>query len=105
MISMYCAYPQIVMQTKSKTWKVTQTHDNGMTSAMEALSTDPSVKMDVDCDEGGDVLKVEEIIRPMPSPNQLKYLNLISSTSARLGRSIAELFGLLVKVNCHMNTF
>jgi hypothetical protein len=88
------------MQTKSKTWKIIQTSDNGMTSAMEALSTDPSWKMDIDPEDAYDLtIKAEQVVRPVPTPNQLKCINPLLFTASRLSRTITELLALLVKVS------
>ncbi|XP_076681578.1 HECT, UBA and WWE domain containing E3 ubiquitin protein ligase 1 isoform X3 [Andrena cerasifolii] len=66
---------------------------NGMTTAMEALSTDPPpVPMEVD-----DKPNVGTG-RASPSSHQLKYIKPLLGASSRLGRALAELFGLLVKL-------
>lgn len=71
---------------------------NGMTTAMEALSTNPTLNMEVD----GEVTptpgtsKKEE--KSPPTSHQLKYIKPLLGSSSRLGRALAELFGLLVKL-------
>ncbi|XP_046484252.1 E3 ubiquitin-protein ligase HUWE1 isoform X1 [Neodiprion pinetum] len=91
----------------SSSWAATTSSDmgsNGMTTAMEALSTDPPpVSMEV--------IKTQELIalrvddkpssvtgRTSPSTHQLKYIKPLLGASSRLGRALAELFGLLVKL-------
>ncbi|XP_033329504.2 HECT, UBA and WWE domain containing E3 ubiquitin protein ligase 1 isoform X3 [Megalopta genalis] len=67
---------------------------NGMTTAMEALSTDPPpVPMEVD-----DNKPSASAGRVSPSSYQLKYIKPLLGASSRLGRALAELFGLLVKL-------
>lgn len=64
-----------------------------MTTAMEALSTDPPpVPMEVD---DKPTVSTE---RTSPSSHQLKYIKPLLGASSRLGRALAELFGLLVKL-------
>ncbi|XP_057320129.1 E3 ubiquitin-protein ligase HUWE1-like isoform X1 [Microplitis mediator] len=66
---------------------------NGMTTAMEALSTDPPpVSMEVDDKPS------TSTGRASPSAHQLKYIKPLLGASSRLGRALAELFGLLVKL-------
>ncbi|XP_076294389.1 HECT, UBA and WWE domain containing E3 ubiquitin protein ligase 1 isoform X2 [Lasioglossum baleicum] len=66
---------------------------NGMTTAMEALSTDPPpVPMEVDDKPSASAGRVS------PSSYQLKYIKPLLGASSRLGRALAELFGLLVKL-------
>ncbi|XP_048511685.1 E3 ubiquitin-protein ligase HUWE1 isoform X4 [Athalia rosae] len=91
----------------SSSWAATTSSDmgsNGMTTAMEALSTDPPpVSMEV--------IKIRDLIAPRvddkpgsvtgrtsPSTHQLKYIKPLLGASSRLGRALAELFGLLVKL-------
>lgn len=66
---------------------------NGMTTAMEALSTDPPpVSMEIDDKP------TTSTGRTSPSAHQLKYIKPLLGASSRLGRALAELFGLLVKL-------
>lgn len=58
-------------------------------SAMEALTTNPQTSMDVD---------VEAATSSKPTTQQLKYIKPLLGASSRLGRALAELFGLLVKL-------
>ncbi|XP_034939530.1 E3 ubiquitin-protein ligase HUWE1 isoform X2 [Chelonus insularis] len=79
------------------TWPSTSTaadmSSNGMTTAMEALSTDPPpVAMEVDDKPS------TSTGRASPSAHQLKYIKPLLGASSRLGRALAELFGLLVKL-------
>ena len=65
-----------------------------MTTAMEALSTDPPpVSMEVDENKPS-----TSTGRTSPNSHQLKYIRLLLGASSRLGRALAELFGLLVKL-------
>lgn len=77
----------------SSSWSGTLPSDmgsNGMTTAMEALSTDPPpVPMEVD-DKSATTEK--------PNSYQLKYIKPLLGASSRLGRALSELFGLLVKL-------
>lgn len=72
-----------------------------MTSAMEALTTNPPVSsMDIDTEPSasnqlGEKKKDE---RSVPTSQQLKYIKPLLGSSSRLGRALAELFGLLVKL-------
>lgn len=75
---------------------------NGMTSAMEALSTteqQPGSNMEVE----GAVAGPSRVSRGTTccgtTPTQLKYIKPLLGASSRLGRALAELFGLLVKVS------
>jgi len=83
-------------ESSSSSWSTTISSDmgsNGMTTAMEALSTDPPpVPMEVD-----DKPNVGTG-RSSPSNYQLKYIKPLLGASSRLGRALAELFGLLVKL-------
>lgn len=67
---------------------------NGMTTAMEALSTNPSMSMEVDAEVASTSKKEEKA----PTSHQLKYIKPLLGSSSRLGRALAELFGLLVKL-------
>lgn len=70
---------------------------NGMTSAMEALSTNPSpVNMDVDSNQSSALSERNNDQRA--NAQQLKYVRTLLGASSRLGRALAELFGLLVKL-------
>lgn len=73
---------------------------NGMTSAMEALSTteqQPGSSMEV---EGAGPSRVSRGTTCCgTTPTQLKYIKPLLGASSRLGRALAELFGLLVKVS------
>ncbi|KAJ8914753.1 hypothetical protein NQ315_013256 [Exocentrus adspersus] len=60
-------------------------------SAMEALSTNPPpISMDVDSETGAAINKQDN--------RNLKYIKPLLGASSRLGRALAELFGLLVKL-------
>ncbi|KAL6427455.1 hypothetical protein ACFW04_008764 [Cataglyphis niger] len=80
----------------SSSWSATVSADmgsNGMTTAMEALSTDPPpVPMEVD--DKPSVVSTES----RPNNYQLKYIKPLLGASSRLGRALSELFGLLVKL-------
>ncbi|XP_029672475.1 E3 ubiquitin-protein ligase HUWE1 isoform X6 [Formica exsecta] len=80
----------------SSSWSATVSADmgsNGMTTAMEALSTDPPpVPMEVD--DKPSVVTTES----RPNNYQLKYIKPLLGASSRLGRALSELFGLLVKL-------
>lgn len=88
--------PELKTEGESSTWSGTASADmgsNGMTTAMEALSTDPPpVPMEVD-----DKPNVSTG-RASPNNYQLKYIKPLLGASSRLGRALAELFGLLVKL-------
>jgi E3 ubiquitin-protein ligase HUWE1 len=76
---------------------------NGMTTAMEALSTDPPpVSMEVDENKpstsAATTATTSGTGRASPSTHQLKYIKPLLGASSRLGRALAELFGLLVKL-------
>ncbi|XP_022915522.2 E3 ubiquitin-protein ligase HUWE1 isoform X2 [Onthophagus taurus] len=58
-------------------------------SAMEALTTNPPTVMDVD---------TESHSSNKPTTEQLRYIKPLLGASSRLGRALAELFGLLVKL-------
>ncbi|XP_011333015.1 E3 ubiquitin-protein ligase HUWE1 isoform X1 [Ooceraea biroi] len=83
-------------ESSSSSWSAAVSSDmgsNGMTTAMEALSTDPPpVPMEVD-----DKPNVGTG-RSSPNSYQLKYIKPLLGASSRLGRALAELFGLLVKL-------
>lgn len=78
------------------------TSSGSMTSAMEALSTNPSVNMEIDAEgpstsnQSRTEQKKDE--RTVPTSQQLKYIKPLLGSSSRLGRALAELFGLLVKL-------
>lgn len=78
----------------SSSWSATASADmgsNGMTTAMEALSTDPPpVPMEVD--------DKPSVSTDRPNNYQLKYIKPLLGASSRLGRALSELFGLLVKL-------
>ncbi|XP_011638354.1 E3 ubiquitin-protein ligase HUWE1 isoform X5 [Pogonomyrmex barbatus] len=77
----------------SSSWSATVSSDmgsNGMTTAMEALSTDPPpIPMEVDDKPN---------VNDKPNNYQLKYIKPLLGASSRLGRALSELFGLLVKL-------
>ncbi|KAK0081548.1 hypothetical protein PV325_011960 [Microctonus aethiopoides] len=89
--------PELRSDGESTVWHSASTTSdmgsNGMTTAMEALTTDPPpISMEVDdkpCSNTG---------RSSPSVHQLKYIKPLLGASSRLGRALAELFGLLVKL-------
>ncbi|XP_063994967.1 E3 ubiquitin-protein ligase HUWE1 isoform X2 [Diachasmimorpha longicaudata] len=89
--------PAELRDADASTWPSTSAGDmgsNGMTTAMEALSTDPPpVSMEVD-----DKPSTNTTGRASPSAHQLKYIKPLLGASSRLGRALAELFGLLVKL-------
>ncbi|XP_018052863.1 PREDICTED: E3 ubiquitin-protein ligase HUWE1 isoform X6 [Atta colombica] len=78
----------------SASWSASISSDmgsNGMTTAMEALSTDPPpVPMEVD--------DKPNVNTDKPNNYQLKYIKPLLGASSRLGRALSELFGLLVKL-------
>ncbi|KYN41565.1 E3 ubiquitin-protein ligase HUWE1, partial [Trachymyrmex septentrionalis] len=78
----------------SASWSASVSSDmgsNGMTTAMEALSTDPPpVPMEVD--------DKPNVNTDRPNNYQLKYIKPLLGASSRLGRALSELFGLLVKL-------
>lgn len=88
--------PELKTEGESTAWSGIASADmgsNGMTTAMEALSTDPPpVPMEVD-----DKPNVSTG-RASPNNYQLKYIKPLLGASSRLGRALAELFGLLVKL-------
>ncbi|XP_036141020.1 E3 ubiquitin-protein ligase HUWE1 isoform X8 [Monomorium pharaonis] len=81
-------------EPSSSSWPATVSSDmgsNGMTTAMEALSTDPPpVPMEVDDKPSASTDR--------PNNYQLKYIKPLLGASSRLGRALSELFGLLVKL-------
>lgn len=66
----------------------------GMTSAMEALTTTEPMEVDHE----SVATQTEEKERATPTPQQLKFIKPLLGASSRLGRALAELFGLLVKL-------
>ncbi|XP_043484818.1 E3 ubiquitin-protein ligase HUWE1 isoform X4 [Leptopilina heterotoma] len=88
--------PELRTEGDGSTWSGVSAADmgsNGMTTAMEALSTDPPpVSMEVDDKPS------TSTGRTSPSTHQLKYIKPLLGASSRLGRALAELFGLLVKL-------
>lgn len=60
----------------------------GVATAMEALSTNPQ----------SSPMQMESETSSKPSSQQLKYIKPLLGASSRLGRTLAELFGLLVKL-------
>lgn len=84
---------------------------NGMTSAMEALSTDSNI-MEIDepaksATSGALPTVVTSANKPKLSlalQMQIKQMKPLLSSSSRLGRALAEFFGLLVKVRMTMKT-
>ncbi|KAL7301215.1 hypothetical protein TKK_0006181 [Trichogramma kaykai] len=75
---------------------------NGMTTAMEALSTDPPpISMEIDESRASTSYGTGSAAYFMGriAPNNLqKYIKPLLGASSRLGRALAELFGLLVKL-------
>lgn len=65
-------------------------------SAMEALTTSPPATMDVDTVEAATGSTSQGSSKP--TPQQLTYIKPLLGASSRLGRALAELFGLLVKL-------
>nr|XP_023021300.1 E3 ubiquitin-protein ligase HUWE1-like [Leptinotarsa decemlineata] len=64
---------------------------SNVASAMEALTTNPPpITMDVDSETGSIINKQDN--------RNLKYIKPLLGASSRLGRALAELFGLLVKL-------
>ena len=87
--------PELRVEGEISTWSgvAADMGSNGMTTAMEALSTDPPpVSMEVDDKPS------TSTGRSSPSTHQLKYIKPLLGASSRLGRALAELFGLLVKL-------
>lgn len=68
-----------------------------MTSAMQALSTE-STPVNMDVDEAAPSTSKTKDERTTPTSQQLKYIRPLLGASSRLGRALAELFGLLVKL-------
>lgn len=79
---------------------------NGVTSAMEALSTNGSSAMDIDnpgqsaCEDLpiSSITGGAEKSKSKSYHTQIKQIKPLLSGASRLGRALAELFGLLVKV-------
>uniref|UniRef100_A0A1B0GIT8 HECT-type E3 ubiquitin transferase n=1 Tax=Lutzomyia longipalpis TaxID=7200 RepID=A0A1B0GIT8_LUTLO len=78
---------------------------NGVTNAMENLTTTSTEEgagiMEIDLTQSSnssDSDKVPRKARSAANPTQLRYINVLLSVSSRLGRALAELFGLLVKL-------
>ncbi|XP_035214633.1 E3 ubiquitin-protein ligase HUWE1-like [Stegodyphus dumicola] len=78
---------------------------NGVTTAMEALSTNSSSAMDIDegcncsTDDGASGVSVGgEKVKSKTYHSQIKQIKPLLSGASRLGRALAELFGLLVKL-------
>lgn len=80
-----------------------------VTSAMEALSTNPTqtaMELDVVAGSSSNSGKVTPSTDtastisayPRPTPQQIAYIKPLLGASSRLGRALAELFGLLVKL-------
>ncbi|XP_066587993.1 E3 ubiquitin-protein ligase HUWE1 isoform X2 [Prorops nasuta] len=88
--------PELRNESENSAWSNAMCSDmgsNGMTTAMEALSTDPPpVSMEVDDKPATSTGRVS------PNSHQLKYIKPLLGASSRLGRALAELFGLLVKL-------
>lgn len=62
---------------------------------MEALTTSPPATMDVDVETTNAATATAS---SKPTPQQLTYIKPLLGASSRLGRALAELFGLLVKL-------
>ncbi|XP_012277229.1 E3 ubiquitin-protein ligase HUWE1 isoform X2 [Orussus abietinus] len=92
--------PELRTDGESSSWSGATSSDmgsNGMTTAMEALSTDPppvSMESSLQVDDKPST----STGRISPSAHQLKYIKPLLGASSRLGRALAELFGLLVKL-------
>ncbi|KFM70450.1 E3 ubiquitin-protein ligase HUWE1, partial [Stegodyphus mimosarum] len=78
---------------------------NGVTTAMEALSTNSSSAMDIDegcncsTDDGASGASAGgEKVKSKAYHAQIKQIKPLLSGASRLGRALAELFGLLVKL-------
>ncbi|XP_043493606.1 E3 ubiquitin-protein ligase HUWE1 [Polistes fuscatus] len=89
--------PELRTEGESSTWSgagsSTDIGSNGMTTAMEALSTDPPpIPMEIDDKPS------TSAGRTSPNAHQLKFIKPLLGASSRLGRALAELFGLLVKL-------
>ncbi|XP_015191132.1 PREDICTED: E3 ubiquitin-protein ligase HUWE1 isoform X3 [Polistes dominula] len=89
--------PELRTEGESSTWSgagsSTDIGSNGMTTAMEALSTDPPpIPMEIDDKPS------TSAGRTSPNTHQLKFIKPLLGASSRLGRALAELFGLLVKL-------
>ena len=74
-----------------------------MTTAMEALSTDPPpISMEIDENKPTTSTNISVPVantgRTTLSAHQVKYIKPLLGASSRLGRALAELFGLLVKL-------
>ena len=71
---------------------------NGVSAAMESLSTSESAPSPMETDEVGvDVNDRKNKVSPVLQA-QIKQIKPLLSASSRLGRALAELFGLLVKL-------
>ncbi|XP_058791372.1 E3 ubiquitin-protein ligase HUWE1 isoform X2 [Phymastichus coffea] len=102
--------PELRTEGESSNWTANAAAagdgSNGMTSAMEALSTDPPpVSMEVDENKPSTSTGTSTTTtvatgtgRTSPNTHQLKYIKPLLGASSRLGRALAELFGLLVKL-------
>ncbi|XP_059618382.1 E3 ubiquitin-protein ligase HUWE1 [Phlebotomus argentipes] len=72
---------------------------SGVTNAMENLTTRTETVMEIDLTQSSTESEQSEVRRRSgANPTQLRYINVLLSVSSRLGRALAELFGLLVKV-------
>ncbi|XP_011497625.1 PREDICTED: E3 ubiquitin-protein ligase HUWE1 [Ceratosolen solmsi marchali] len=97
--------PELRTEGENSSWSTAAASadmgSNGMTTAMEALSTDPPpVSMEVDENKPSTSTAATNsgTGRASPSTHQLKYIKPLLGASSRLGRALAELFGLLVKL-------
>lgn len=66
------------------------------TEAMNTMKVE-SPSSDI-CGEGTSFPSKTKTTRIAPTPEQLKHLKLLLGAASRLGRALAELFGLLVKL-------
>ncbi|XP_014203791.1 E3 ubiquitin-protein ligase HUWE1 isoform X2 [Copidosoma floridanum] len=91
-------------ENDASTWPASTTatdlSSNGMTTAMEALSTDPPpVSMEVDENKASTSTgTVTGSVRTSINVHQPKYIRPLLAAASRLGRALAELFGLFVKL-------
>ncbi|KAK7867832.1 hypothetical protein R5R35_008271 [Gryllus longicercus] len=75
-------------------WRSTPNEAGSSSTSVEAMNTDDDIQVIVE--ECG--YKTKEGSRQLPSAIQLKYIRPLLGASSRLGRALAELFGLLVKL-------
>lgn len=89
--------PESTNESESTSWSGATSTDmgsNGMTTAMEALSTDPPpIPMEVDEKPSVTTGRIS------PNSHRLTYPKHLLGLTSKMGRALAELFAILVKVN------